>query len=276
MVTCILRLITIREHLGITVNLALTTSSKDQRKYLFLSNIIQTKYGSRTRMDMNDEDAPPTVSLHDTAAWAPSPSNTPHFKNGSSSVFGTPVRSVQQSNTLTPNAPPTTEKPKPHFLTIFGYPVSSQTAYTSLSKSFSSMATGDIAPPEADENGGNWFTIGYYKQADTKRALARDGEIVRDDGGNIRYMIGVRWRDSRSAESDFGASGSGSTKALIRAGGFSSGSPLQPASAAFRRPEPPKANAVIGQGVAGAAGISPSKSGNGSWISSVGDMIFGW
>ena len=227
-------------------------------------------------MDMNDEDAPPSMSLHDTAAWAPSHSNTPHFKNGSSSGFGTPSRSTQQNNPLTPNAPPTIEKPKPHFLTIFGYPASSHSAYATLSKSFSSMATGDIAPPEEDENGGNWFTIGYFKQADAKRALTRDGEIVRDEGGSIRYMIGVRWRDSRSAENDLGASGSGSSRALVRAGGFGGGSPLQPASTAFRKPEPPKANVTVDQGVPGIASLSPSKSGNGNWISSVGDMIFGW
>lgn len=145
------------------------------------------------------------------------------------------------------------------------------------------MASGDIAPPEADENGGNWFTIGFFKQADAKRALARDGEIVRDEGGSVRYMIGVRWRDARSNESDLGASGSGSllngsTKALVRAGtGFRGGSPLHPASTAFRKPEPPtQNNQVADEGVAGAAGMSPSKSGNGSWINSVGDMIFGW
>jgi len=236
---------------------------------------------STTRMDMNDEDAPPTTSLHDSAVWAPTPSTTPLFKSGSSSVFGTPSRpSNQKSNPLTPNAP--TEKPKPHYLTVFGYPASSQIAFTHLSDSFSALATGEFFPAEADENGGNWFTIGYLKQADAKRALARDGEIVRDDGGNLRYMIGVRWRDHRVGEVDFASSGlgtltNGSTKALVRTGGFGTGSPLQPAAAAFRKPEPPKASSIaVDQGVAGMAGVSPSNPGKGGWVGTMGDMIFGW
>jgi len=244
---------------------------------------------STNRMDMNDEDAPPTTSLHDAPAWTPSSSNAPRFKNSSS--FGTstgtntatPIRSSSAPfKPNTPHTPTTEDKPKPHFLTIFGYP--SPSAFSTLSQSFTSLANGDIAPPENDENGGNWFTIGYYKLTDARRALARDGEVVRDSEGGGRYMIGVRWRDALGGNGRLASEGMdlGGSKALVRAGAgvnsgpFGNGSPLQPASTAFRRPEPPKASTPAGASAdQGVAGISPSKS-NGTWIGSVGDMIFGW
>ena len=137
------------------------------------------------------------------------------------------------------------------------------------------MATGDIAPPEGDENGGNWFTIGYYRQADARRALGRDGEIVRDEGGSVRFMIGVRWRDGLKQGQQGQGIELGNSMALVRTNEGGSGSPMQPASAAFRKPEPPKASNAVAAVDQGVAGVSPSKS-QGGWIGSVGDMIFGW
>ena len=99
-------------------------------------------------------------------------------------------------------------------------------------------------------------------------------------------MIGVRWRDALGSNGKLQSEGMdlGGSKALVRTGAgaggmggpFGNGSPLQPASTAFRRPEPPKASTPPGAGAdQGVAGISPSKS-NAIWIGSVADMIFGW
>ncbi|KZS90835.1 hypothetical protein SISNIDRAFT_177363 [Sistotremastrum niveocremeum HHB9708] len=216
---------------------------------------------STRRPVMSDEDAPPTTSVVDIPNSLPS-MNSSMFPSPFKQAATPPQPSNEASNT------------RIHYIIVFGFP--SAAAYVHVSRLFAGL--GETTSPEPAENSGNWFKIGFRKEWEARRAVRRNGELIHGDDGSL-YMIGVKWadptQDLASSSSDPFVSNSQvatTSRSLIplsQAQSFSPSTPLAPASAAFRRPEPPRPASQIK--------LEPlATTGQKSWIGTVGDMILSW
>ncbi|KAH9935889.1 uncharacterized protein BXZ73DRAFT_89385 [Epithele typhae] len=259
----------------------------------------------RTRQNMDDEDAPPMVSVNDIVNEVPEPSR---FSKRSS------VAASQSRTSLFRSAQPTTPKPAPSTqhnttplqIVVFGYP---QDKYSVTVEYFRSL--GECTDVEQSAEVLNCFRIGYYNAASALRAIRKNGEIL---GGS--WMVGAKWADAAQAEAligsqlvrgslsspDFGASspehGTPSPGPSVSFAPSNSrmsvddfdmhsapstptvGTPIKlaPSTSAFRRPGAgapaaiPAPTALLPAVPPGGAQMSPSK----GMLGQVSDLIFGW
>jgi len=245
---------------------------------------VESMFESSSRgQPFADQDAPPTMSIHDSF-------NDPNFgmseRTFQRSMLGGHNR-LNSSTSRTPQ-PESSQQSQTYYVIVFGYPPDK---YSLTVEYFQGI--GEATHAERHTELVNCFRIGYKDPAEAIRAVRRNGEVLSGS-----WMIGVKWEDPLQADAlglsmagrtpktpEFGATPSPNGMSVdtspLHDPHSSIGTPIKlaPPMSAFRQggsqPSPRKPSTPQFKMPAPAApghAATPSK----SMIGQVSDLLFGW
>ncbi|GJJ11309.1 hypothetical protein Clacol_005541 [Clathrus columnatus] len=254
------------------------TASRTSPSEFGLESMFERTKPRRQRQTTSvDDDAPPTMSITDMMDEVHvNPFQRRDAQSGSPALRPRPVQQVQpQPNTS-----------QIVYLNIFGYPLD---CYESVVKLFQGL--GDTTEPEPSENG-LWFTLGFRNSWEAERALRRNGKIMDE-----MYMIGVAKANGSTVTVDVPMDTSGPRPGSLpgsppttdsypsnrdslqpafkmnRSTSFGKPLTVEPSTAAFKTPtNKAKAQPTTTTPIRVQANEAPQ----GSALSKISDMIFGW
>lgn len=183
-------------------NSPINTTETSSNSVLFEPFVRKQQPGGMTVEEVNNEELPPTASLHDNLL--PTSNNTPNINNntfsnlctGSPMVINGVIGSPMKTSTTIPNMESSQFAPTQwtsvfvsggqeqmtRAITVFGFPPNCRNEIL-----LSFQLHGTIESFDGSEGGSNWINIVYESEWSAQKALNRNGSIFQPTGS----MIGV-------------------------------------------------------------------------------------